>query len=573
MPNTPSAAPLRALIVEDSEDDTLLLVRELRHAGYSVDHRRVQTRETMIDGLQHQGWDIVFADFTMPNFSAFEALQVLHESGHDLPFIIVSGTIGEDRAVTAMKAGAHDYILKGNLKRLVPAVQRELREARIREERRQAEERIRHQAFYDTLTDLPNRILFRDQTGQAVRTGAEQHRPVALLLMDLQRFKEVNDTLGHQRGDQLLRQVGARLRQAIFQNDVVARLGGDEFGILLPRMAAARDIAVVVRKIQNALEMPFVIEGVPIAVEFSIGAVIAPDHGTDADLLLQHADVAMYQAKLTGTGFTLYDPAHDPHSPRRLALMAELRHAIEHAQLLLYYQPKIELATGRTIGAEALVRWQHPQHGLIPPDQFISSAENTGLIKPLTHWVLATALRQCADYLSRDSALRLAVNLSVRSLHDQQFPNQIADLLKSSGVPPERLILEVTESAIMVDMQRSVETLAVLNHMGVMVSIDDFGAGFSSLTYIKKLPVNEIKIDKSFVIDMMTDESDFSIVRSIIDLGHNLGLKVVAEGVENKTTQDNLAALGCDYCQGYHISRPLPYQQFKAWLEQPSPKA
>jgi len=572
MPNTPATAALRALVVEDSEDDTLLLVRELRHAGYSVDHQRIQTRETMINMLQHRLWDIVFADFTMPNFSAFEALQVLHESGLDLPFIIVSGTIGEDRAVTAMKAGAHDYILKGNLKRLIPAVQRELREARIREERRLAEEKIRHLAFYDPLTGLPNRILFRNQSEQAIKTGVEKNHPVALLLMDLQRFKDVNDTLGHHRGDELLRQVGARLRQAMFENDMVSRLGGDEFGILLPKMAAARDLAAVIRKIQNALETPFVIEGVPIAVESSVGAVIAPDHGTDADLLLQHADVAMYQAKQTGTGFMLYDPARDPHSPRRLALMAELRQAIEHEQLLLYYQPKIELASGKMIGAEALVRWQHPKHGLVPPDQFISSAENTGLIKPLTSWVLATGLRQYTACLSHGSALRLAVNLSVRSLHDLRFPNLISDLLHSTGIPPERLILEVTESAIMVDLQRSVETLTVLNHMGVMISIDDFGTGFSSLNYIKKLPVHEIKIDKSFVIDMMTDENDFTIVRSIIDLGHNLGLKVVAEGVENRAIMDSLTDLGCDHCQGYYISRPLPYEQFKAWLEKPPHK-
>ena len=556
---------LRALIVEDSENDARLLVRQLEQGGYEPLFARVETRETMHHQLTLKNWDIVFADFTMPQFNAFEALKLLHEIEKDLPFIIVSGTIGEDRAVQAMKAGAHDYILKDNMRRLLPAVDRELREARNRRERKQAENTIRHMAFYDTLTELPHRTLFRNRAQEAIQAGVRENRPVALLLMDLQRFKEVNDTLGHHRGDQLLQQVGARLRHAMFQSDMVARLGGDEFGLLLPRIAAVGDIEIVAKKIRDVLEVPIVIENVPIVVEASLGAVLAPQHGTDADILVQHADVAMYHAKQTGASFALYDPARDPHNPRRLALMAELRQAIEHDQLLMHYQPKIDLLTGKMIGMEALIRWQHPKDGMIPPDQFISSAENTGLIKPLTSWVLAQALRQCSGRLSNNDGQHLAINLSVRSLHDLRFPNLIGDLLKETGVAPEKLMLEITESAFMVDLQRTVETLAVLHHMGIMISIDDFGTGFSSLNYIKKLPVNEIKIDKSFVIDMNSDEGDLSIVRSIIELGHNLGLKVVAEGVENKTIMDSLAALGCDACQGYYISYPLPFEKLMAW--------
>lgn len=556
---------LHVLIVEDSENDAMLLVRQLREGGYEPAFARVETRETMRDKLKQKDWDIVFADYTMPQFNAFEALQVLHEADQDLPFIVVSGTIGEDRAVLAMKAGAHDYILKDNMKRLVPAVERELREARNRRERKQAEQTIRRMAFYDMLTDLPNRSHFRNQAQQAIQAGIREGRPVALLMMDLRRFKEVNDTLGHQRGDQLLQQVGARLREAMFQSDMVARLGGDEFGVLLPKLAAMSDIEIVARKILNTLEEPIVIEEVPIVVETSLGAVIAPEHGTDADILLQHADVAMYQARESGAVFGLYDPARDPHNPRRLALMAELRLAIEGNQLQLYYQPKIALATGKMSGAEALVRWQHPKNGMIPPDQFIQSAENTGLIKPLTDWVLGTGLRQCHDLLANGVVQHLAVNISARSLHDLRFPNAVDKFLKASGLSPDKLLLEVTESAFMVDLQRTVEILAVLNHMGILISIDDFGTGFSSLNYIKKLPVNEIKIDKSFVADMTSDENDLSIVRSIIDLGHNLGLKVVAEGVENKAVMDSLAALGCDCCQGYYISYPLPHERFMAW--------
>jgi EAL domain-containing protein (putative c-di-GMP-specific phosphodiesterase class I) len=333
-------------------------------------------------------------------------------------------------------------------------------------------------------------------------------------------------------------------------------------------MAAVGDIDIVARKIHSVLETSLLIENVPIVVEASLGVAIAPEHGTDADILLQHADVAMYHAKNTGAGFVLYDPARDPHNPRRLALMGELRQAIEHNQLVVHYQPKIALDTGKMIGAEALVRWQHPKNGMIPPDQFIQSAENTGLIRPLTDWVLSTGLRQASNLLSRGAMQHLAVNISVRSLHDLRFPDLIDKSLKASGIPPEKLILEVTESAFMVDLQRTVETLAVLSHMGVMISIDDFGTGFSSLNYIKKLPVHEIKIDKSFVSDMTSDENDLSIVRSIIELGHNLGLKVVAEGVEKKAVLDSLAALGCDHCQGYYISHPLPHERFMAWSDQ-----
>lgn len=563
---------LHSLIIEDSENDTLLLVRELRQGGYEPAYARVETREAMHRKLQEKNWDIIFADFTMPRFNAFEALSLMHEMNLDLPFIVVSGTIGEDRAVLAMKAGAHDYILKDNMKRLLPAVERELREARIRRERKQAEQTIRHMAFYDTITDLPNRTLFRNETQLAIQSGIRNKHPVAVLLMDLERFKEVNDTLGHQRGDLLLQQVGARVRQAMFASDMVSRLGGDEFGILLPRLAAVGDIDIVARKIHDTLEAPFVIDGVPIVVEASLGAVIAPQHGNDADALLQHADVAMYHAKETGASFSLYDPGRDPHNPKRLALMGELRQAIEQDRLTLHYQPKIELSTGAVIATEALVRWPRPQNGGVLPEQFIRPAENTGLIKPLTHWVMNRALSQCREDLATGRLRHIAVNVSARSLHDLRFPDLVARLLREHGVAPEQLLLEITESALMLDLQRTIETTAVLSHMGVRISVDDFGAGFSSLNYIKKLPLREIKIDRSFVTDMNTDESDLTIVRSVIDLGHNLGLNVVAEGIESKEILDNLRRLNCDLGQGYYIARPMPYPDLLDWLKQKTPE-
>ncbi len=557
--------PLRTLVVEDAADDTELLVRELRHGGYEPTYARVETAATMSAELAARAWDIVFSDFTMPQFNAFDVLALLRQTGLDIPFIIVSGTIGEDRAVTAMRAGAHDYILKGNLKRLVPAVERELREARIRQERRQASETIYRLAYTDPVTELPNRIRFREYVQQAIEDARGKH-PLALLLMGLDRFKDVNDTLGHTRGDSLLQQVGMRLRGALFAPDTVARLGGDQFGILLPRLAATDDVKLVIKKIQDFLQAPFMIDSIPIAVEAGIGVAIMPGHATDADTLLQCADIAMYRAKQMATSYAVYAPEFNRHSPERLGLMAELRDAVEQRQLLLHFQPKVEIKTGRIVGTEALVRWQHLRRGLLMPDEFIVAAEQTGVIGPLTRWVLTDALGHCQGARLEGIQLRVSVNLSARSLHDPRLPEMIVKALETTGAEPRQLTLEITESAIVLDPTRAEETLAALSRMGIWLSIDDFGTGYTSLTSIKRLPVNEIKIDKSFVIGMLADKNDAMIVRSVIELGHNLGLRVVAEGVETNETFDALSALGCDEAQGYFITPPQTCESLKSWF-------
>lgn len=558
--------PLRVLVVEDSEDDTELLLHELRRGGYDLTHARVDIAEMMRAELSAHTWDIVISDFSMPHFNAFAALELLHSTQQDIPFIIVSGTIGEDRAVTAMKMGAHDYILKGNMKRLVPAVERELREALVRQGHRQADETIRRLAYTDTLTGLPNRIRFRELVQEAIVTGQREQRPIALLLMDLDHFKEVNDTLGHDRGDILLQQVGLRLRSALFEPDFVARLGGDEFGILLPRLAATGDVRHVVKKLHDCLEVPFMIDGIPIAVEASIGVATMPDHAENADMLLQQADIAMYRAKQMASDYAVYAPEFNPHSPERLGLMAELRDAIEQNQLLLHFQPKVKLETGRIIGNEALVRWQHPRLGLILPDKFILAAEQTGLIGPLTRWVLIDALTHCQGARREGIRLRVSVNLSARSLHDPLLPKMIAEALAATGAEPGQLMLEVTESAIVLDPKRAEENMVALSRMGIGLSIDDFGTGYTSLASIKRLPVNEIKVDKSFVTNMLTDKKDAMIVRTVIEFGHNFGLTVVAEGVETQEVLDALTALGCDEVQGYFISKPQTCELLKNWF-------
>ena len=561
--------PLRILIVEDSEADAELLLRELRRGGYAPEFERVETPEGLNAALARQPWDLIVSDNAMPCLNGLQALKLTQEKGFDIPFILVSGSIGEDVAVAAMKAGAHDYLMKDNTARLLPAIARELREARMRQERRQAEETIHRLAYTDPVTGLPNRVRFLELVKEAVATGQREQCPVAVLIMNLDRFREINDTLGHQLGDSLLQKVGIRLRSALFAPDIIARLGGDEFGILLPRLTVVDDVRLVIQKLQQFLEAPFSLDQIPIAVEVSIGVATLPEHADDADTLLQRADIAMYRAKQMASGYAIYTPEYDRRSPERLGLMAELRDAIEGGQLRLHFQPKVEIATSRIVGTEALVRWQHPRLGLLPPDTFILAAEQTGLIGPLTRWVLIDALTHCRDMRRQGTRLRVSVNLSARSLHDPQLPKMIVDALDATGAEPDQLMLEVTESAIVLDPKRAEETLAALNRLGIGISIDDFGTGYTSLASIKHLSVNEIKIDQSFVLGMLVNNSDAMIVRSVIDLGHNLGLRVVAEGVETKALFDAVAALGCDEVQGYFISRPQTCESLKNWLPTP----
>jgi diguanylate cyclase (GGDEF)-like protein len=413
------------------------------------------------------------------------------------------------------------------------------------------------QATHDLLTQLPNRTILREHLEQAIRVAQRGQTAVALLLLDINHFKEINNTLSHRNGDILLRQVGPRLRRVLREPDLIANLGGDEFGVLLPD-TDGRGAALVAQKVLDVFEEPFVLEDVTVAVGAGIGIAVYPDHGDDADLLMQRADVAMHVAKEAGNEYFVYASDLDHSHPDRLALMGALRHAIDDNQLFLLYQPQVCVKTGRVVGVEALVRWRHPERGVILPDQFILLAEHAGLIKPLTLWVLTTALRQCRGWHDLGIAISVAVNLSARSLKDAGLPDQVAAILHHAGVAPGSLELEITESVIMADPARALEILTRLNTMGVRLSIDDFGTGYSSLSYLKKLPVESIKIDKSFVISMVTDQDDAVIVRSTIELAHTLGRKVVAEGVEQRETWDRLAALGCDVAQGYYLSRPQP---------------
>jgi diguanylate cyclase (GGDEF)-like protein len=427
--------------------------------------------------------------------------------------------------------------------------------------RRHADE-TQHQALHDSLTGLPNRALFRREVETALAARREAALPSAVLLMDLDRFKEVNDTLGHHNGDLLLQAVARRLQSTLRPGDVVARLGGDEFGILLVDAGDHHTIDSLAERMNEALAAPFLVQEMTLEVGASIGIATFPEDGDDVDTLIQRADVAMYVAKSTFRGHEFYSHDQDTYSPTKLALLGELRTAIEDGQLSVAYQPKVEVGSGRIIGAEALVRWNHPRRGFVPPDEFIPVAEHTGLLRPLTMFVLESSLEQCARWRRAGFELDIAVNLSVRNLLDVELPNDVVRLLERFDLPPSALELEITESALLADPIRTNGVLQELHGIGVGISIDDFGTGYSSLSYLRRMPVDELKIDKSFVTDMALDENAALIVRSTIDLGRNLGLRVVAEGVETREVWEQLAALGCHVAQGYFFGRAVAAPQF-----------
>jgi len=437
----------------------------------------------------------------------------------------------------------------------------------LRDQADAIEKKAMHGATHDALTGLPNRVLFRDRVLQAVRNARREKRGLGILLMDLDRFKEINDTMGHYNGDRLLKQVAMRLESLVRESDTLARLGGDEFGILLQSISGEVDIGTVAGKIHNAIRPSFTVEGLTLDVQVSIGAVIFPDHGDDVDVLIQRVDVAMYVAKQESRNVVLYSPKMDQHSPYRLTLIGELRKAIENDDLVLHYQPKVDCKTGNVLGVESLIRWNHKTHGMVPPDEFIPIAERTGLIKQLSRWVLRNALHQGVVWHAQGLDIDVAVNLSARNLLDPDFPDVVAGMLASQDFPPSSLILEITETTIMSDPVFALETINRISKMGIRFSIDDFGTGYSSLSYLKRLPISEIKIDKSFIMDMLSNENDAVIVHTTINLAHNLGLKIVAEGVENTETLAALRESGCDMVQGFYISRPLNSKDIGALQE------
>ena len=458
-----------------------------------------------------------------------------------------SNNLRQDRPLENV-GGDEIVILERNFNRLADAVESETAA-------------LEHQALHDPLTDLPNRKLLNNRLQQEIMRSERNNKPLVLIMSDLNHFKEINDTLGHHVGDIVLQQASIRLFRTFRKTDSVARLGGDEFGILLPE-TSLEQAKKISQKAVEAFEIPFVIEGNSLSLGISMGLAESPMHGDDVNILVQRADVAMYVAKRNNLGFSVYDPNQDTHSIGRLALMGELRSAIESQSLEIAYQPKVDVRSKELVGAEALLRWNHPHRGYIDPDEFIPLAEQTGLIRLITSWVLDQAVKQCMEWRKIWPDFKMSVNLSVHNLHDVGLLNQVRSLIQDRKMPPSCLTLEITEGDIMTDPIRAKEILEAFNMMGITLSIDDFGTGYSSLSYLKQLPVDELKIDKSFVMEMTEDENDAVIVKATIDLAHNLGLKTVAEGVVDQKTWRYLEFLNCDIAQGYFIAKPLFAEDF-----------
>jgi diguanylate cyclase (GGDEF)-like protein len=558
---------LNVLLVEDSESDAILLVRELTQSGYSVMFQRVCTAEALDQALHHGGWDIVISDFTIPGFGGQAALARVRQQDAEMPFIFVSGTMGEDAVVAAMRTGADDYVLKDNLRRLVPSVERALRDAAVRRDRRRAEERVIHLAYHDSLTDLPNRSLFHDRLEQAVAGARRTQEPVALLVMDLDGFKPINDSLGHYTGDLVLQQVASRLHSVLREADTLARLGGDEFAFVLPR-TDGEGAAIAAEKILRVLRQPILVDRASLLVTGSVGIAWFPEHGQTAEMLLQKADIAMYAAKTAKLEFATYTAERDYRANSRLTALTELQEGIDQNQFFLEYQPIVSLRTGAVTGIEALARWQHPQKGTLVPEAFIGLAEQTDLMGPFTMLLLEKALADWKSFFS-SRAIPVALNLSARNLQDLELPGRAVDLLRRLGVGPSMLHLEITENFVMSDPSRAAHYLSGLHEIGIDLAIDDFGTGYSSLGYLRQLPIDTLKIDRSFVAGLA--RGDEAVAKSVIDLAHNLGLEVVGEGVESETVLNRLRVLGCDAAQGFFFARPRTARETLRWIEQHHP--
>jgi diguanylate cyclase (GGDEF)-like protein len=483
-----------------------------------------------------------------------------------LPYAPVAAEIADGVRTLTITLAISLAVFWAVMFRFMTGVARRLR--RQNEDLRSSVERNRHQARHDSLTGLANRVQLRDRMEQALAASADTGELVAVLLIDLDRFKEINDSLGHSYGDALLRQVGPRLRSILRERDVVARLGGDEFAVLLPAVDGVAEARTVAERLREALHRRFDVEGVALDVEVSVGIAVSPMHGADAEELLRNADIAMYVAKEVKAGAVVFEPAEHVTAPSRLNVLGDLRRALDtDGELLLHYQPKFTLDGRHIEGLEALLRWQHPERGMVPPGEFIPVAEGTGIILRLTERVLGLALTQMRRWLDEGHPVPVAVNLSTRCLMDADLPDLVAVLLAQHRVPARLLRLEVTESAVMGDAARCLDVLQRLHDLGVHLSIDDFGTGYSSMAYLRQLPVDELKIDRSFVMGMTDTQQDAVLVRTAIDLGHNLGLTVVAEGVEGAEHVAALQELGCDIAQGFHFARPMPSEDIGPLLD------
>ncbi|OKH39511.1 GGDEF domain-containing response regulator [[Phormidium ambiguum] IAM M-71] len=569
---------IRVLIVEDNPDDAELMLLELELSGYSVIWERVENIREMSAALDRQNWDMILADYSLPQFNALAALSFVQEKNLDLPFIIVSGSIGEEIAVAAMRAGAHDYLLKNSLSRLVPAAERELREAQIRQERRQALQDIQTLAFYDELTGLPNRTLFLQDLQNYIDEYKEQPSLFGVVFLDIDRYRSVKYGFGHIKSNQFLIKVAQRLAAWMQPTDskvsrtnggLLARVGEDAFGLLFKDLLNLDELSQKVTQIHQILQLPFQVDKSLIYSSVSIGVVDSTMAYNQAEEFLRAADTATYNAKKQLINTVVFNSQMQTEELERLRLEADLQQAIKEQKLHLNYQPIICLNTNKVIGFEALVRWYHEERGWVSPEKFIPLAEQTGLIIPLGEWVLTETCRQINLWekaLENSLPLSVAVNLSGVQLTQANLVSVVENLYHSFCSNKIYFKLEVTESVLMKNGEVASEALAKLRANGIQICIDDFGTGYSSLAYLHILPIDFVKIDRSFVIQMTEDAKNLDIVETIITLAHRLDLKVIAEGVETERQKEILRSLGCEYGQGYFFSKPLSPNAIINWI-------
>lgn len=555
---------LRVLIVEDSEDDAELLAIELKRSGYQLVYERVETMGGMHTALNEQtAWDIVLADYALPQFSAIAALDILKDYKLDLPFIIVSGKIGEDTAIAAMKAGAHDYLLKGKLARLVPAVERELREAILRQEHRQAQQRLKYLAYYDDLTKLPNRTLFLKCLGEQVtktKLFSQENYSFAVLLLNIDRFRIIKYSLGHSLSEQLLIAAAQRIKKCLKNQDVLARINANEFAIILTDVQGAKEVEIKAEEIYAQFLSHFELQETIVFSTVSIGIVLSNIGYEQPEKLLQAADTAMHYAKFDALkNLVFFHEVMYTLAVERLQLESDLQQAINYQKLHLNYQPIVSLSTGMIDSFEALVRWEHPSLGSIDPENFISLSEETGLIIPLGRWVLKEACQQLVNWKQSSPQylpLSISVNVSGIQLSHPKLLWQIDEIVQGLQLEGKCLKLEITESNLMENSVTITKVLEKLKERGIKLCIDDFGTGYSSLSYLRYLPIDTVKIDRSFIVQNSQDPN-YDIVKAIISLAHSLGLDVIAEGIETQMQLNMLRELDCKYGQGYLFASPL----------------
>ncbi len=547
---------IRLLIVEDSEDDARLLHSELARTNSAITYARVDCAEDMRAALLDSEWDIVISDHSMPRFSSLEALDLLKECGKDIPFIIYSGEVSEHVEVAAMCSGAQDSIVKGNIARLLPAMEREIHGAAVRRAKEQADAHVHKLAFYDDLTGLPNRNLFCKHVGQELLQAGE--RSATIYVLDIDRFLRVNNCFGHKVGDALLCQIAQRLQACVPEDGMVARAGSDEFAVFLGNASSEHEARDAAEQIRQAFSRPFVEGALEFYISVSIGIVASLRDGHDAPELLINAETAMFRAKsMGGNNYQFYAREMGAVAGAQLVLESALRKAVAREELLIEYQPNVNASTGALTGVEALVRWRHPQRGLLQPDDFIPLANESGLITEIGNWVLQNACRQAkAWHDSGHPGLTMAVNVSAVQFWQPGLVQTVAKVLADTGIDPQCLELEITESVLMRHADTTIATLQALKEMRVKISVDDFGTGYSSLSYLRRFPIDILKIDKSFSCDVVKDAESAAIVQAIGSLARGLGLVTVAEGVETVEQLEFFRMQRCDRIQGFLFSAP-----------------